>query len=423
MSRATLIGVLLAAVAASGCSKLVPKLDEVLPDTRKTYQKAETLPDLEVPPDLSTEAIRDRMAVPEGGQAARFSTYQERRAERQREQELETSENSAIRVLENEHVLAVDGATVQVWPKLRDFMVQEGYALELDDVELGVIETGWNEDSAELKREKFKIFAEAGEAKGTTVLYVSHEAQEMVPEGEDLVWKRSPRNTKRERALVDRLQVFMGGGELPAVAAASDTPAPRAAPAREEAAAEPAAAEAADDGDDDYTREDAEADYARARAEDEAADEADEVDEEAGIYNGDDELIGGAAPSTGSAQRAELVSVGGGKVYLTLDEEFPTAWKTTARALEQVGVQVKDSDKGRGVYLVELGGGGGGDDGMLGKLKFWGSDGGAEFQVSLTGVGDKTEVVVLDRDGRWETGDEAGALLGKLQDALNRERI
>ena len=40
----------------------------------------------------------------------------------------------------------------------------------------------------------------------------------------------------------------------------------------------------------------------------------------------------------------------------------------------------------------------------------------------VPGVGPKTEVVVLDRDGRWETGEAAAALLQKLHTALNGGR-
>ena len=60
---------------------------------------------------------------------------------------------------------------------------------------------------------------------------------------------------------------------------------------------------------------------------------------------------------------------------------------------------------------------------MLSKLKFWGGGDGQELQVSLTGVGAKTEVVVLDRDGRWETGEAATALLTKLHESFNSGKI
>ncbi|MCB1748924.1 MAG: outer membrane protein assembly factor BamC [Gammaproteobacteria bacterium] len=380
-SRATLAAALLCALALNGCSKIVPKLDEVVPDNRKDYQKARSLPDLEVPPDLSTEAIQDRMAIPDGGETARYSTFQERRADRQRAADLEKAQTSAIRVLENEHVLAVEGAAVQVWPRLEAFWQAQGYDLELDDVELGIIETGWNEDKAELTRDKFKVFAEAGEQPGTTLLYISHEGQELAPQGEELVWSRRPRNVELERAMVERLEAELGGA-----AVASAPSAPSVAASTDEAPAAAAATPAA---------------------------------------TVDDGSIGAPVPATGEPRHAEIVSVGDGKYYLTLADGFSGAWKATGRALEQVGVAVKDSDKGRGIYYVEVAtaGGQGDDGGVWGKLKFWDKGDAAEYQVSLTGVGEKTEVVVLDRDGRWETGDDASALLNKLQDALNSGRI
>jgi outer membrane protein assembly factor BamC len=371
------------AAALSGCSKLMPKLDEVLPDNRKDYQKAQTLPDLEVPPDLSSDAIKDRMAIPEGGKTAKYSTYQERRAATQKVAEVEKSQTAAVRVLENEHVLSIAGAPVQVWPKLRDFWATQGYKLELDDVDLGVIETGWSEDKAKLSRDKFKLFAEAGGEAGTTVLYLSHEGQELTPKGESLEWQRKPRDVEVERKMVDSLQSYLAGQGTAVVA--------QSAPAGNGAAASAAAASGAA------------ATAAAPAAETGSADTA---------------AAAPAAPALVGEHHADIVTVGGGKTYLSLAEEFPSAWKSTGAALEQAGVQVKDSDKGRGVYIVKVTGAGTESSG-LSKLKFWNRDGAKELQVSLTGVGPKTEVVVLDRDGRWETGEAASTLLEKLHQALN----
>ena len=402
MSNSARLSVVLLAVSLGACSKIIPKLDEVIPDNRQDYVKAQTLPDLEVPPDLSTEAIRDRMAIPEGGDSARYSTYQERRAEQKLADELERSETSAIRVLENEHVVAVEGAPVQVWPRLAAFWEDEGYQLDLNDAELGIIETAWNEDEAELRRDKFKVFAEPGEESGTTVLYISHAGEELTPEGEDLVWKERPRNAELERETVERLLALISGNapagsrREPAAPIAAAEPTDEAAPRADTAdaqAAEPAAELAA--------------------AEPESRPAAKTVGS-------------GPKPARSDLPRsAELVSVGGGKFYLSLAQDFPKAWKTTGRALEKVGVDVKDSDKGRGVYVVEVAGGSGEEaqDGVWNKLKFWDRGDAAEFQVSLTGVGEKTEVVVLDKNGRWETGDQAGVILNKLHDALNSGQI
>ena len=372
MSRTALACVLIA-IALSGCSKLVPKLDKVLPDSRKDYLKAQTLPDLEVPPELSTEAIKDRMAIPEGGKTAKYSTFQERRAERQsgavadKPQEEAAGAGAAaapaaVRAQENEHVVTIVGTPAQVWTKLRDFWPTQGYKLELDDADLGVIETSWSEDEAKLSRHKFKLFAEAGSDVATTVLYLSQEAQELSPKGEQLDWQRKARDVAAEGKMAENLQAYLAGqGTAVVGATAASTEVQTTAPA---------------------------------------------------------EAPASAADSSGGEHHADIVTVGGGKTYLSVAEEFALAWKSTGAALEQVGAQIKDSDKGRGVYIVKVEGSGS-ESGTLSKLKFWNRDGAKELQVSLTGVGAKTEVVVLDRDGRWETGDAAATLLKKLREALN----
>jgi outer membrane protein assembly factor BamC len=368
MFRTALVCALMT-VALSGCSKLVPKLDKVLPDSRKDYLKAQTLPDLEVPPELSSEAIKDRMAIPEGGKTAKYSTFQERKAERQggataEKPAEEAAAPAAVRAQENEHVLSIVGAPAQVWSKLRDFWPTQGYKLELDDADLGVIETGWSEDEAKLSRHKFKLFAEAGSDAATTVLYLSQESQELSPKGEQLDWQRKPRDVEAEGKMAENLQAYLAGQGTAVVGAATassdtQTTAPVETPAS-------------------------------------------------------------TADTTAAEHHADIVTVGGGKTYLSVAEEFALAWKSTGTALEQVGAQIKDSDKGRGVYIVKVEGSST-ETGALSKLKFWNRDGAKELQVSLTGVGDKTEVVVLDRDGRWETGDAAANLLQKLHQALNGE--
>lgn len=365
----------LALIALSGCSKIVPKLDEVIPDNRVEYRKSKTLPDLEVPPDLTTDAIKDRMAIPEGGDTATYSTYQERVAERKRQQELERTANEAVRVLDNEHVLAVQGAPTQIWPQLVELMSELGYELDLNDEELGIIETVWQENEAELHREKFKIFAEPGEEAGTTVLYISNRAEELVQKDGEMTWTPKARDVEREKLLVERVQEKLGVGG-------------------------PAAADIA-------TPESVAALDAR-----EAADEP-EAGDEALVADTDPEALEG---------RAALVSAGGGKVYLSVREDFSAAWRTTGLALERAGFDVDREEKDRGIYYIRVPvrEGETKDRGMLSKLKFWGDDDLHDLQVNLTGVGAKTEVVVLDREGRWETGKVSRRVLERLNREINR---
>ena len=70
-----LILILIALLSAS-CS-YVPSLDSIIPDKRQEYKKSESLPDLEVPPDLTAEGVNDSMDIP--GEGASLSQYQKKR--------------------------------------------------------------------------------------------------------------------------------------------------------------------------------------------------------------------------------------------------------------------------------------------------------------------------------------------------------
>lgn len=357
-----------------GCSKVVPKLDEVLPDNRVEYRKSKTMPDLEIPPELTTDAIRDRMAIPEGGETATYSTYQERVAERKRQQELERTANEAVRVLDNEHVLAVSGAIPQVWPQLVDLMQNQlGYQLDLNDEELGIIETVWIENEEALRREKFKIFVEPGEEAGTSVLYISNRAEELSQQGTGMVWTPATRDVEREKLLVERVQEKLG-----AAGDSSQSTVAQAYPLEESA--------------------------------DASVTEETSADTDTG------------SGTQGGAGRAELISAGGGKVYLSVREGYAAAWASTGAAIGNAGYDVDQADKDRGIYYVRVPAREGEvtKRGMLNKLKFWGNEEEHELQINLTGVGDKTEVVVLDKEGRWETGDVSKRILERLARELNR---
>jgi len=369
---------LLVVATLAGCSKVVPKLDEVLPDNRVEYRKSKTMPDLEIPPELTTDAIRDRMAIPEGGETATYSTYQERVADRKRQQELERTANEAVRVLDNEHVLAVSGAIPQVWPQLVDLMQNQlGYQLDLNDEELGIIETIWIENEEALRREKFKIFVEPGEEAGTSVLYISNRAEELSQQGTGMVWKPATRDVAREKLLVERVQEKLGATGGAMAGSTAETTVAQAYPLEDSAASD-----WADDGSD---------------------------------YETQDSNAGGTG-------RAELISAGGGKVYLSVRESYAAAWASTGAAIGKAGYEVDQADKDRGIYYVRVPAREGeiAKRGMLNKLKFWGNEDEHELQINLTGVGEKTEVVVLDKEGRWETGNVSKRILERLGRELNR---
>ncbi len=403
--------VLLALISLSGCSWIMPKLDKVEADNRSQYKKSKSLPDLEVPPDLTTEAIRDRMSVPEAGGTAKYSTYQERIAERKQQQsaqptpvsqehggadtaatpppplvpvapprpaeskpessppsattldrgaenkqrdDQETSANEGTRVLDNEHIMAVSGTTAQLWPVLVDLMKEHNYALALNDQELGVIETNWIENEKEGHREKYKIFAEPGENLGATVLYVSNRAESLVQKDGEMVWQPKTRDAARENQLVAQIQRKLGTGAVPGTAKIS------------------------------------------------------------------------AASADAMPALTDVVISTLGKVSMLVSQDFSTAWRSMGVALERAGYDIDHYDRDTGTYYIRI------PltpdmqqprTAWLDKLAFWRSDKErkeVELQINLNIVGTKTEVLVLDKKGRSETDELSKKILDRLSHEINK---
>ncbi len=353
----------LPALLLSGCSRFFPALDEVIPDKRKEYQKAESLPDLEIPPDLSSDTIKDSMAVPEINEegAAAYSTYQDR-VDNGKKAAQSSTNSVATTALGDETAIAVAGTVAEIWPTLIAFWQQRGYALDLDDRKLGVIETAWREDRQALVRDKFKLFAEPSETPGSTTLFLSHKGERMVPEAEKVAWTPRERDERLEEALAGELQAVLQG---------------------DRAITSPTAA-----GPDNVPVE----------------------------------------PSSG--QWARLLSAGGNKLYLTLPEDFSGAWRDTGLALEHSrAITIEDQDRARGVYYIRYSPGRGAGDpegseqadrSAWSRLAFWKGDDAKKFQISVTGVGPKTEVVVLDSEGQWDQSKTAAEILELLRNQLNK---
>ncbi|MCK5498937.1 MAG: outer membrane protein assembly factor BamC, partial [Gammaproteobacteria bacterium] len=120
--------------------------------------------------------------------------------------------------------------------------------------------------------------------------------------------------------------------------------------------------------------------------------------------------------------KAEILSAGEDKEYLAIPEEFSRAWRNMEDAISRSGMYIDSKDKEKGIYTVlyfvdtsEE------EKSLLSKLKFWeGEDEGTEYHLSLTGVGDKTEVVVLDDEDKWSASRDASRILSMLQTHYNR---
>ena len=318
----------------------MPNLSKVLPDKKSEYKKSESLPDLEIPPDLTADAINDSMAIPNEAPAT-LSRYKNPRAS--------SAAPSNTGITETDELwLSLTGSTAELWPKLREFFSSRNYSIELDDEELGVLETGWSEASAEsgsANRYKYKIFSEPGEEHGVTVLYINHERQARFADSEE--WVDQDRDLEVEGRLVTDLNLFFGVDQVASSLAQGDN--------------EPLPAD--------------------------------------------------------ETQKLEVVDIGDGKLYLAIPEEFTQAWKHTGVALQNAGLQIANKDVTKGLYHINYFSNEPRKKGVLSKLAFWKDDKPKEtpYQLSLTGAGSKTELIVLNENGDWETGEEASRILRLIQ--------
>ena len=369
---------LFAGVTVLGCSNTEEFLDTVLPAQKPKYQSSSSLPPLEVPPDLSSQSIQDRLLLP-GEQAtggANYSDYANQDGNATTVA-LVLPELTDVAVKRNgdKRWLVIQADVEGVWPQLREFWFAEGLQIKKEDPTIGIMETDWAENRADVQkglirkllekistklyaaatRDKFRIRLERGEQPGTTELYLTHRGVEEVAQGQTYIWQPRPSDPELEAEMLNRLLIYFG------------------------------------------------------------------INREAATN-----LLATNEPHV---ERAQLVRTDAGS-KLAIDEDFSRAWRRTGLALDRVGFTVEDRDRSRGLYYVRYVDplretDAEGEEGWLSKLKFWGSDepealepGEDSFLISLIGEGEMTEVVVLNVEGERELSATADRILSLLHEQL-----
>jgi len=342
------------AVATGGCQTAT----EILEGKKVDYKTAGSLPPLEVPPDLTTPTRDNRYVVPETGKStATLSGYQADRS-----QQAKTGNTTVLPNVERMRVeragtqrwLVVQEPPEKLWGVVKDFWQENGFLVQLELAEAGVMETDWAENRAKLpqdmvrsalgklldqvystpERDKFRTRLERTSDGGSEV-YVSHRGmiEVYVSEGKDkTIWQPRPADPELEAEFLRRLMVRLG--------------------AREDKAKQTVAA---------------------------------------------------AAQPT----RASLSKSGDGREALHVQEPFDRAWRRVGLALDRVGFTVEDRDRQKGLYFVRYADPEAGMDkkkeGFLDKLAFWRSDDpkvkAEQYRVQVRSASDNSEVVVLNKDG------------------------
>lgn len=245
-----------------GCSW---NLEQLAPDRRPDYRESKVANRLEVPPDLTASTIDDTLAVPEINPtgSASFSSYASERTGagqvRTGDTVLPTPANMRIEHEGNRRWLLVENQTPeQLWPKLKDFWTTNGLTLNRDDPRIGVMETGWAENRADVSggvirdvlrkfidfaysastRDKFRLRLERAEGGGTAV-FLTHYGMQETTLGDErgrkditttTMWQPRPPDPELEAEMLNRLMIYLGASEQRAAAQVAKASAPTAAP-------------------------------------------------------------------------------------------------------------------------------------------------------------------------------------------------
>ena len=343
MNRIELKSILITSLLAlclSACDS-IPFFDNT-PD----YKTAGRSRPLEVPPDLTSISASDAYAVP-GGTTTYSSYTQGQGSVLEQERILPNPENVRMERAGSQRWLVVDAAPEKVWPVIREFWNDLGFAVRVENPETGVMETEWVDPSSITKddkgnyldkfqgwldklntlqtRQKFRTRIDRGENNATEI-YLSHRSvADAADDGKERV---------RTSAGTYELGYRLEG---------------KRTKAEEE----------------------------RANAEDIDAELLRRLMVRLGVSEQRSKTV---VATVNNEVRATIEKGADGLLNLKTNDQFDRAWRRVGLALDRVGFVVEDRDRSRGLYYVryaDLGSteeGSGKKKGLLESLKFWGSD-------------------------------------------------
>jgi outer membrane protein assembly factor BamC len=331
----------LMALTVSGCDS-IPFMNNT-PD----YKGAGRSKPLEVPPDLTSISANDTYTVPGGSTTySEFSQGQENPTVK--EKILPSPDSVRLERAGSQRWLVVQAPPEKIWPVIREFWAELGFAVRVENSDTGVMETEWVDPSSLTKddkgnyldkfqgwldrlntlanRQKFRTRLDRGENDGTTEIYMSHRAVSDTPDD----GKVKVRN---------RLGEFDMGY----------------APQKQGRTI---------------------ADKERADAEDLDAELLRRLMVRLGV---EDQKSRSIMANSTTQLRASLNKATDGTLTLVVNDEFDRAWRRIGLALDRVGFVVEDKNRSNGVYFVrytdvDIDTSPKNKKGLLDKLKFWGDD-------------------------------------------------
>ena len=340
------------------------------------YKSSGSAPRLEVPPDLTTPTYDDRYQITTASGVAAA------RASGKSTEILPVTADARVVRSGSERWLVVKTTQEAAWATLRDFWTKNGFVIAVEQPGLGIMETDWAENRADLpkdmlqqfsskyisfandsyKRDKFRSRIERGTEPGTVEIFISHRGAAQLPSkisqgaGEDYNWTTTPPNPELEAEFLERLMLAFG------------TPAPQAAQA--------------------------------------------------------------VAAMTNAPDRARIEKGNDGSSKLVVDDTFDRAWRRVGLALDRTGFTVVDRDRSKGLYFVrysnpDLENKKKNEEGWfkeaINKLQFWKTDTPEkpeQYRVVVTQADPNSLVTVQDPAGTADRSPNGEKILALLKDQL-----
>jgi outer membrane protein assembly factor BamC len=351
-----LAAVALAAVLASGCS--------VLQEDKIDYRSARQSNALEVPPDLTQLSRDSRYQVP--GAVVTASGYQTAQPVAG-SNDTATAKIGDVRIERagSQRWLVVDRPADKLWAPVKDFWLENGFTLTLDQETVGVMETDWAENRAKLpqdiirstlgkvfdtlystgERDRFRTRLERNAA-GSTEIYISHRGMVEVytdARKDQTVWQPRPADAELETEFLRRLMLRLGATEAQAKAVVATAP----------------------------------------------------------------------------SQTAARVTTVNNQTVIQLDDDFDRAWRRVGLSLDRSGFTVEDRDRSQGVYFVRYVAAtdaGASQPGLLSRLFSRSAEQNrpAQYRVAVRSSGASTTVSVLDAQGQPDGSADAKRIVELL---------
>jgi outer membrane protein assembly factor BamC len=377
---------------------------------------------LEVPPDLTSVSSSDSYNVPGGSTS--YSTYSQAQEGQEAgvEQVLRTPDGVRMEKAGGQRWLVVDAPAEKVWPVVREFWLDQGFAVRVENAETGVMETEWiRSDDIEVEddkrnfgekfdkwldrlsgfadRRKFRTRLERGEQESTTEVYMTHRTVAGTPDDGK-----------------ERIQTQYGEIETGYRADATDRTIKL-----------------------DEFEQDLDAELLR------------RLMIKLGVAESRAKEI---AKNPVREKRAEVVKEADESVTLKLKDSYARGWRRVGLALDRIGFVVEDKDRSKGMYYVRYADVDIDDapkkkkglfetlafwnddddeienkskpkeeDTVLDKLKFWKGkdetkDPSKKYNIKVSGTDNGTEVNIVDYDGNSNPTTTANRIISLLYNQL-----